>query len=188
MSNYGSFCIDTPFRAWIIALGIRARPARFRSRAGKNLFYHIASITHRQHQDVIHRRAVTLVHAVNWNNLLFIKTRDNSLQLQSTSALQEDLHSSLINCRSAINKTQEIQLELVNNNLNLCILTETWMKEDDTITPTRLCPSVYKSLSISRHNRVGGDIATVYKSIFNISMAIGQPFKAMESTCFSANT
>ena len=189
MSNYGSFCIDTPSRAWIIALGIRARPARFRrSRAGKNLFYHVASITYRQHRDIIHRRVVTLVHAANWNNKHFIKRRDNSSQSQSTSAFEEDLYSALINCRSVVNKTQEIQLELVSNNLDLCILTETWIKEGDTITPTRLCPSGYKSLSISRHDKVGSGIAIVYKSKFNISIARGQPFKTIESTCFSVNT
>ena len=188
MSNYDSFHIDTPIRAWIIALGIRARPVRFRrSRAGKNLFYHIASITHRQHCELIHRKAVTPVHSVNWNNLL-IKTRHNSLQSQPTLAFQDDLHSVLINCRSVVNKTQEIQLELVNNNLDLCILTETWIKECDTITPTRLFPNGYKSLSISRQDRVGGGIAIVYKSELNISIARGQPLKTMESSCFSIST
>ena len=56
------------------------------------------------------------------------------------SAPRKDLHSALINCRSVVNKTQDIQLELVHNNLDLCILTETWIREDDTTTPGRLCP------------------------------------------------
>ena len=94
----------------------------------------------------------------------------------------------LINCRSVVNKTQEIQLALVNNNLDLCILTETWIKEGDTIPPTRLCPNGYKSLSISRQDKVGGGIAIVYKSELNISIARGQPFKTMESSCFSIST
>ena len=86
-----------------------------------------------------------------------------------------------------VNKTQDIQLELVNNNLDLCILTETWIKEGDNITPTRLCPGGYKSLSIPRHDKIGG-IAIIYKSKFNISKAMGEPYKTMESTCFSVNT
>ena len=189
MSNYHSFHIDTPIRAWIIALGIRARPVRFRrSRAGKNLFYYIASVIHRQYCETIHRRVVTPVPPVKWNNLLLIKTRHNGLQSQPTLAFQDDLHSALINCRSVVNKTQEIQLELVNNNLDLCIWTETWIKECDTITPTRLCPNGYKPLSISRQNRVGGGIAIVYKSELNTSTARGQPFKTMESSCFSIST
>ena len=86
-----------------------------------------------------------------------------------------------------LTKHKKFQLELVNNNLDLCIFMETWIKEGDTITPTRLCPSGYKSLSISRHDKVGGGISIVYKSKFNISIARGQPFKTMESTCFSVN-
>ena len=145
-------------------------------------------LSHRQHCEIIHRRAVTPVLAVNWNNLFLIKTRHNSLQSQPTLAFQDDLHSALINCRSVVNKTQEIKLELVNNNLDLCILTETWIKEGDTITPTRLCSNGYKSPSISRQDRVGGGIAIVYKSELNISIARSQPFKTMELSCFSIST
>ena len=72
--------------------------------------------------------------------------------------------------------------------MDLCILTETWIKEGDTITPTRICPSGYKSLSISRHDKIGSGIAIVYNSKLNISIAKGQPFKTVESTCFSINT
>ena len=142
VSNYDSFHIDTPVRAWIIALGIRSSPVKFRrGRAGKNLFYHIAATIHRQHHEANYRRACRPLQAVNWNNLLLIKTRHNSLQSQSILAHQDELHGTLINYRSVINETREIQLELIRNNLDLCILTETWIKEGDTITPTRLCPS-----------------------------------------------
>ena len=171
-------------RSWIITLGIRARSAKFRrNRAGNNLHYHIGSLICRQHCGTIHRRAAN---PVNWNNLLSIKTIHNSLQ--PTLAYRADLHSALINCTSVVNKTQEIQLELVNNSLELCILIETWIKECDTITPTRLCPNGYESLSISRQDRVGGGIAIVYKSDLNISIASSQSFKTIELLCFSIST
>ena len=44
-----------------------------------------------------------------------------------------------------VNKTQDIQLELVRNNLDLCILTETWIREDqaDSVpVAIRHCPSL----------------------------------------------
>ena len=149
----------------------------------KLIHYHITSLICRQYCGSIHRRAAT---PVNWNNLISIKTIHNSLQ--PTLPYRADLHSALINCRSVVNKTQEIQLELVNNSLDLCILTKTWIKECDTITPTRLCPNGYKSLSISRQDRVGGGIAIVYKSDLNISITSSQPFKTMELSCFSIST
>ena len=191
LSNYSLFCVNTPTRTWIIALGIRARPPRYRrSRAGKNLFYHIPSIIHGWHCNSTHRTSAMRVHTVNWNNLLSIKTINNSSkpQSQSLSTPHKDLHGALINCRSVVNKTQEFQLELVLNNLDLCILTETWIREDDTTTPSRLCPSGYKAVSISRRGRIGGGIAIVYKSDLNISTARCESFKTMESTCFSINT
>ena len=191
MSNYGFFHVNTPIKAWIISLGIRARPSTFRrSRVGRNLFYHIASITYRWHHNLTHRSTTIPGHTVNQYNLLLIKTINNCSKLQSPVLLapQKDLHSALINCRSVVNKTQDIQLELVLNNLDLCILTETWIKEDDTTTPSRLCPSGYKALSISIHDRIGGGIAIVYKNDLNISITRGQPFKTMELTCFSINT
>ena len=110
------------------------------------------------------------------------------MQSQPTLALQDDLHSALINCRSVINKTQEIQLKLVKNNLDLYILTETWIKEGNTITPTRLCPHGYKSLSISRQDKVGGGIAIVHKCELNISLARDEPYKTMESSSFIIST
>ena len=126
--------------------------------------------------------------AVNWNNLHLIKTRYNSFQLQSFSAQQDDLHGALINCRSVINKTQEVQLKLIRNNLDLCILTETYIKEGETVTPARLCPNGYKSLSISRQGKIGGGTAIVYKSELNISSLRDEPYKTMESSLFIIST
>ena len=60
--------------------------------------------------------------------------------------------------------------------------------KDDTITSTRLCADGYKSLSIQRHDKVGGGIVIIYKSKFNISIATGQPYKPMESIYFSVKT
>ena len=77
---------------------------------------------------------------------------------------------------------------MVKNNLDLCILTETWIKEGDTITPTRLCPKGYKSLSISRQDKAGGGIAIVYKSELNISSARDEPYKTMELYSFIIST
>ena len=174
VSNFCSFYIDTPTIGWIIALGIRARPARYRrSREGKNLFYYIASITNSHWCDATYRRVITPVHAVHRNNLFTIKTVHNSSK--ATCVHHVVIHSALINCRSVVNKTQDNQLELVNNNLDLCILTETWIKEGDNVIPTSLCPGGYKSLSIPRHDKVGGGTAIIYKSKFNISKAMGQP-------------
>ena len=67
-------------------------------------------------------------------------------------------------------------------------LTETWIKEGNTVTPTRLCPKGYKSLSISRHDKIGHGIATVSKSELNISSSRDEPYKTMELSSFIIST
>ena len=45
----------------------------------------------------------------------------------------------LINCRSVVNKTADLKVELADHNLCICALTETWLKEGNEITPNELC-------------------------------------------------
>ena len=45
------------------------------------------------------------------------------------------LKCGLVNCRSVVNKIPELQVEIVSHNLNVCALTETWLDEEDTVTP-----------------------------------------------------
>ena len=99
----------------------------------------------------------------------------------------DTLFGTLINCRLVTNKTQEIQVELTNNNLDVCVLTETWIKEDDNVTPVRLCPNGYKSLSISRPNRTGGGIAIVFKKDFNVTKSCVTIYTTMEMATFQIN-
>ena len=68
----------------------------------------------------------------------------------------------IINCRSVNNKTECIQAEITEANATLCALTETWIKDDDDITPLQLCPSGYKCISIPRKVRSGGGLALIY--------------------------
>ena len=99
----------------------------------------------------------------------------------------DTISGALINCRSVTNKTQEIQVELTNNNLDVCVLTETWIKEDDNITPARLCPNGYKSLSISRPDRTGKGIAIVFKKDLNVTKACTTTYIIMEMATFQIN-
>ena len=91
----------------------------------------------------------------------------------------------LINCRSATNKTECIQAEIVEANVVLCALTETWIKEDDDITPLQLCPSWYKCISIPREVRSGGGLALIYWDNINLKTEKEYSFNTMECADFS---
>ena len=97
------------------------------------------------------------------------------------------ISGALRNCRTVTKETQEIQIKLTNNNLDVCVLTETWIKEDDNITPTRLCQKGYKCLSISRPDITGGGIAIVFKKDLNVTKACTTTYLTMEMATFRIN-
>ena len=74
----------------------------------------------------------------------------------------------LINCRLVSNKTECIQAEIAEANATLCVLTETWIKEEDDIAPLQLCPSGYKCISIPKKGRSGGGLALIYWDNINL--------------------
>ena len=94
-------------------------------------------------------------------------------------------YTTLINCRSATNKTECIQAEIVEANAALCALTQTWIKDDDDITPLQLCPSGYKCISIPRKVRSGGGLALIYWDNINLKTEKEYSFNTMECADFS---
>ena len=91
----------------------------------------------------------------------------------------------LINCRSVTNKTDCIQAEIAEANVALCALIETWIKEDDDITPLQLCPSRYKCISIPRKVRSGGGLALIYQDNINLKTEKEYSFNTVECADFS---
>ena len=143
-SNFTLFALDTSMRSKVIALSIRKKcekkPYR-RSRGGQNLFHQIhtllTSSRHQQPTGNLHSPPT-----INKANLKTIQLVNN------TPGQTKNLQCATINCRSIINKSADLKVEISNNNIDLCALTETWIREDDTITPLELCPPGYKSTSI----------------------------------------
>ena len=145
-SPFSYFHLEQQICSRIIALGIRSKPRKYRrSRGGRNHFYKILSIV-----------------SESWKTTPFNKTQlrtvDNCI-LQSLPKHAPEHHEMaqshsynglLINCRSAANKTECIQAEITEANVALCALTETWIREEDDITPLQLCPSGYKCISTPR--------------------------------------
>ena len=89
-----------------------------------------------------------------------------------------------MNCRSIINKSADLKGEISNNNIDLCALTETWIREDGTITPLELCPPGYRSISIPQQNRQGGAVAIVYRNTLSLTHNSTYNFQSMECSDF----
>ena len=83
-----------------------------------------------------------------------------------------------------MNKTADFKVELTEHNLNVCALTETWIKEGDNNMAIQLCPDGYSSVSIPREGRIGGGIAIMHKSEITLRSKTIYNYQTMECADF----
>ena len=153
-ANHHLFSLKYELRMKIIGMDIRksARPYR-KSRAGKKLCYKISSLVNRprlyrprNHMNS-HRNYIKIIPTVN-------------MQCNKTF----DCRCAIVNCHSVVNKTSDFKVELIDHKLDICALTETWIREGDVTTAVQLCPEGYSAVSIPREGKTGGGIGVVYRS------------------------
>ena len=85
-----------------------------------------------------------------------------------------------INCHLIVNKTADFKVELMEHNLDVCALTETWIREGDDTTAIQLCPDGYFSVFIPREGRIRGGIAIVHKSDITLRSKLIYNYQTME--------
>ena len=150
--------ILTPTRSWIITLGIgwqlKDTPCR-RSRARDKLFYKV-------HSQVVNRASIVSkdhAYSIKSENLIRIKT----IALARTPK-QHMLKLSHTNARSVCNKIPSLHHSICNNNIDICVVFETWIKQDDDHTWRELAPHGYKVLHyLHSDGHVGGGLAFIMK-------------------------
>ena len=148
VTNYHLFSLNNTIRSKVIALGIRKqrndRPYR-RSRGGRTIFHRISTIVSQldnwSHLDVCGSKIPRII---DYRNILTVQLKNTMTKSMSVSLI----HCALINCRLVINKSTDLQVELVQNKIGICSLTETWIKEDDTRAEFQICPPGYKAISV----------------------------------------
>ena len=83
-----------------------------------------------------------------------------------TTDLTRLFHISNINARSICNKIESFQEHLLARKVDICAITETWLKQTDTkhMAHREVPPEGYSIISHSRlDNRLGGGVAIVYR-------------------------
>ncbi len=77
----------------------------------------------------------------------------------------QDLNISmcLINARSVRNKADEIVQYIIENDIDVCVVTETWLTPDDQLTVREITPTGYATKCVCRENRRGGGIAIIFR-------------------------
>ena len=93
----------------------------------------------------------------------------NFSQFSKVKCVIKNLLLSHVNARSVKNKIHQMQYELINENMDLCAIMETWLQNNDTIVD-QIPPPSYHIISHPRtdgHKREG--VALIYKDDFEVS-------------------
>ena len=155
-TNFEITNIPTPIRSWIIALGIRRQlkdtPYR-RTRAGDKLF-------HKIHAQVVNRTLTVKrdhENSIKYENLRRIKT--------IISAMIPEAHMlklSHINAISICIKICSLHHSICENNIDICAVSETWIKQDDDHTQRELAPQDIRSSAILSQMDMLGEVWPSY--------------------------
>ena len=94
---------------------------------------------------------------------------DGNLITITSNHLTETVHNQLrishINTRSVSKKASDLQKEIMDKDIDICALTETWIKPDDDWTCKEVTPPGYHYFNHPQlDGRKGGGTALLYKS------------------------
>ena len=180
-TDYHNFTLPVTTRSWIIALCVckhhASRPYR-RSREGSTLFWKI-------HLHIIHReRMHNSWPGIVSSNLCNIKCTNQGLD----SSKGNFLHLAQVNARSICNKIKS-SINICEQEVDICAITETWLRNEDDLATRQIPRDGYKVLSYLRQGRSGGGTALVHQNHINITdLETNHPtLTTMETHCFTIN-
>lgn len=108
---------------------------------------------------------------INFSNLVNVKKFERSCTTKVCS-----MKCAVVNTQSVRNKLAEFHELLLTNQLDICCVTETWLKESDEVITANLHPDGYKSLQIPRRIQEGGGVAVVYREDIKVKKWIYPSF------------
>ena len=116
----------------------------------------------------------------NQSNLISIKW--------SPLPKSKSLHLAHVNARSIPNKILQFQEYILYKDVDICAITETWLKQDPNVdTVKEVPPTGYKIVSTPRSDgRMGGGIGLVFKEHLSLSLLAAQEgLTSMEHNAFN---
>ena len=110
----------------------------------------------------------TRTRSVNFDNLIMIAR----IQESEITRFTKHIKFATLNAQSIKNKDQLIADYLLNEHIDVAIVTETWLKDADDIwlQGCELNKNGYKISCSNRRNRQGGGVALIYKDSLIIKM------------------
>ena len=116
-------------------------------------------------------------------HLQFLKEL-NKVFLPKERNSQQYIKIGIANVRSTKGKTKEILHHVIEENLDLTLLSETWIDNDDDITKAKLKTENLKYMGNKERSHKGGGLGIIYKTTFTISMLTCGEIQSFEYCIF----
>ena len=104
----------------------------------------------------------------------------------STKAYQHNyqrngVHFACVNARSLKNKVPMVTDHIINENIDICLFTETWLKDYDTVSFAGLSPTGYKFRNFSRQSeRRGGGTGIMFRDSLDVRLSDAKENQSFE--------
>ena len=122
VTNYHLFSLNNTMRSRLIALGIRIQrnhKSYRRSRGGRTILPMISTVINQlENWSHLNKHCSKMSWIIDCRNILPVQLDNTKVKSMSVSLS----HCALINCRSVINKSADLQVELVHNKVDICSL------------------------------------------------------------------
>jgi len=104
-------------------------------------------------------------------------------ELNSSPIVNNFVRFCLLNTRSLNNKSLQVNDYIIERNLDIMAVTETWLNNspDSNFVTRDVCPTGYLISHVPRNNRSGGGVAVIYRSSFNANLCDSVIFNSFES-------
>jgi len=119
---------------------------------------------------------INQLRARNLDNLVVIKPNAQSVPPRKC------LNFGNVNARSLRNKSEVFIDHIISNNIDVCIVTETWVKDDDNVSLAALSPHGYSFKHCPRVSRSGGGTGIIYRNSFKVELIKGNHNISFESS------
>lgn len=158
----------------VIGLGRRLRSISLQAVREANLIHLTQQATNRGSRGGVKRNLLNSL--LNSNNSAM--NNNITVQLQATHQITK---FASINCRSVKNKSASILDHVIEHNLDIVSLTETWLSDSDQITINELTPTGYQLHHVPRPKGRGGGVAVLAKDNIKIRVEEQLPAISFES-------
>lgn len=98
-----------------------------------------------------------------------------------SSSLANCVNFALVNAQSVKNKVEDFLDHIIDKNIDLCLVTETWLKDIDTVTFSALSMDGYVFRNFARETvRAGGGTGIMFRGSFNVTFVKGKECNSFE--------